>query len=77
MTKNKIELLDEQDTEQVEQDTRRTKRKNITLFMIVIFSLLLVATSGIETLFTRILFQIILFVGQLVIVKSLLDDMYS
>jgi len=60
-----------------EVEIRRNKRKNITLFMIVIFSLLLGATSGIESIFTRFLFQIILFVGQLVIVKSLLDDMYS
>ena len=54
-----------------------TRKKNTTLFMICIFSLLLAMSSGIEQFLTRLLFQIVLFGSQLMIVKTLLDDFYS
>jgi nitrate reductase NapE component len=53
------------------------RKKNVTLFMIIVFSILLVATSGISNFLVRMLFQIILFIGQLLIVKTLLDDFYQ
>lgn len=57
--------------------TPKEKKKNITLFMIMVFSLLLGMTTGIENFLVRTLFQIIVFVGQLLITKALLDDFYS
>jgi len=52
------------------------KRKRLTMWMIVVFSILLAMTSGIEQFLTRLLFQIVLFSTQLLIVKSLLEDVY-
>jgi len=62
---------------QKEAKSKQEKRKNITLFMIIVFSILLAMTTGIQMLFTRLLFQIILFIAQLIVVKGLLDDVYS
>ena len=57
--------------------TRTGKKKYLTFFIIIIFSVLLAMASGIPAVFTRILFQIVLFCAQLLIVKSLLDDLYQ
>ncbi|HEY0090437.1 MAG TPA: hypothetical protein VGB37_16425 [Candidatus Lokiarchaeia archaeon] len=57
--------------------TALEKKKRLTLYMIIIFSVLLVATTEIKVMLTRIIFQIILFSSQLLIVKSLLDDVYQ
>jgi hypothetical protein len=53
------------------------RKKIVTLFMIIIFSMLLAATSGIANVITRLFFQVLLFFGQIVIVKTLLDDYYQ
>ena len=58
-------------------DSRTNRKKTTTLFMIIVFSILLAATSGISGFFTRIIFQILLFAAQLAIVKALLDDFYG
>lgn len=57
--------------------SKTEKKKNLTLFMIIVFSLLLAMTSSINGLGVRIWFQVILFFAQLVIVKTLLDDYYQ
>jgi len=53
------------------------KKKRLTMWMIIVFSILLAMTSGIEQFLTRLLFQIVLFSTQVLIVKSLLDDIYQ
>lgn len=53
------------------------RKKLITLFMIIVFSLLLGMTAYINNIFLRLWFQVILFISQLIIVKTLLDDYYS
>ena len=57
--------------------SKTEKKKYMTLFMIIVFSILLAMTTGITTLLTRFLYQVILFIAQLVVVKVLLDDFYS
>ena len=52
------------------------KRKRITFTMIITFSILLAMTSGIGDFLTRNLFQLVTFVGQIIVVKALLDDFY-
>jgi len=56
----------------------KTKRKQfITFFMIMIFSVLLAGTAGIKDIFIRLLFQLLLLSGQIVIVKTIIEDYYS
>lgn len=53
------------------------RKKMITLFMIIVFSLLIAMSAYIDNWVMKLWFQIILFVSQLVIVKALLDDYYG
>ena len=52
------------------------RKRNVTLWMMLIPSILMIATSGISNLFVRIIFQLLLFATQLLIVKTLLDDYF-
>jgi hypothetical protein len=53
------------------------KKKTVTLFLISVFSLLLVMAAYLENFYMKWLFQAILFISQLIILKSLLDDYYN
>lgn len=61
----------------LELPTVMEKKKFITLFMIIVFSLLLVMSAYIENYVMRLWFQAILFIAQLVIVNAILTDYYS
>lgn len=53
------------------------RKKTITLFMIIVFSLLIAMSAYIDNFILKLWFQIILFISQLIIVKALLDDYYG
>jgi len=53
------------------------RKKTITLFMVIVFSLLMVMSAYIPNWFIQVWFQVILFIAQLVILKALLDDYYG
>lgn len=53
------------------------RKKFITLFMIIVFSLLIVMSSFINNWILKLWFQVILFVAQLVIVNAILSDYYG
>jgi uncharacterized membrane protein len=57
--------------------TPNQRKELITLFMIMIFSILLAATSGIDNTIVRWFFDALLFIGQLFVVKAILDDVYK
>ena len=61
----------------MEKPSATTKKKNVTLAMIIIFSIILVATTAIGDFLIRSIIQIVAFVGQLLVVKALLDDYYQ
>ncbi len=52
-------------------------KKFLTLFLLILPSLLLAMTGAIETVIVRIAFQIILLIFHMVIFKNLLDDFYG
>lgn len=52
-------------------------KKMLTLFLILGVSLLLAMTSMIDNTFTRLSFQVVLLLIQLVIIKNVLDSYYS
>ena len=56
---------------------RKKDKKALTIFLMIIPSLLLAMTSAIAEPFVRISFQGILLFFQLVIFKNLLDDYYG
>ena len=53
------------------------RKKTVTLFMIIIFSLLIAMTSYMDSWLMRLWFQVILFFAQLIIVWTILEDYYS
>jgi hypothetical protein len=53
------------------------KKKFLTLFIILIPSLLLAMTSAIDSQYVRLFFQVVLIISQTVTLKSLLDDYYE
>jgi len=53
------------------------RKKTVTLFMIIIFSLLIAMTTYIDNWLMRLWFQVILFFAQLIIVWTILEDYYS
>ena len=63
----------------VKKDKKKIKKdkKALTIFLMIIPSLLLAMTSVIGEAFARISFQCILLFFQLVIFKNLLDDYYG
>ena len=63
----------------VKKDKKKLKKdkKALTIFLMIIPSLLLAMTSAITETFARISFQGILLFFQLVIFKNLLDDYYG
>ena len=56
----------------------KTKDKGmLSLFMILILSLILVASGYINQMFLRVGIQLLVFMLQFVIVKNILDDYYK
>jgi len=56
---------------------RKKDKKVLTLFLMIVPSLLIALTSNIISPITQISFQILLLFFQLVIFKNLLDDYYG
>lgn len=56
---------------------RRKDKKTLTMFIMIIPSLLIALTSAIESTITQISFQTLLLFFQLVLLKNLLDDYYG
>lgn len=61
----------------VKKNKIKKDKKALTIFLMIIPSLLLAMTSSIDEVFARISFQGILLFFQLVIFKNLLDDYYG
>lgn len=49
----------------------------LTLFLVLVPSLLLAMTAAISLVWTRIFFQAVLILFQLVVMKSIIDDYYG
>jgi len=60
-----------------EQPKRRKDKKALTMFILIVPSLLIALTAVIESTITQISFQILLLFFQLVLIKNLLDDYYG
>ena len=60
-----------------EHPKRRKDKKALTIFIMIIPSLLIALTAVIESTITQISFQILLLFFQLVLLKNLLDDYYG
>lgn len=74
----KEQLLAEQETlEEQSKPKRRKDKKALTMFIMIIPSLLIALTSAIESAITQISFQILLLFFQMVLLKNLLDDYYG
>jgi len=56
---------------------RRKDKKALTIFIMIIPSLLIALTAVIKSTITQISFQILLLFFQLVLLKNLLDDYYG
>jgi len=56
---------------------KRKDKKALTMFIMIIPSLLIAMTAVIESTITQISFQILLLFFQLVLLKNLLDDYYG
>jgi len=59
------------------QISKTQRKKYVTLFMIMTPSVLLAASSGISNITVRLIFNIILFSLQLLILKTLFDDFWE
>jgi len=60
-----------------EQPRPRKDKKALTMFIMIVPSLLIALTAVIESTITQISFQILLLFFQLVLLKNLLDDYYG
>jgi hypothetical protein len=60
-----------------EPEEKPKDKKVLTIFLFMIPSLLLAMSSAIETLFVRLIFQIVLIFLQLVLLNNMLDDYYK
>lgn len=60
-----------------EEVKRKKDRRMLTLFFMVVPSLLLAMTSAIESFYIRIFFQVVLIFFQIVIFKNFIDDFYG
>jgi len=56
---------------------KKKDKKALTMFIMIIPSLLIALTAAIESVITQISFQILLLFFQLVLLKNLLDDYYG
>ncbi len=56
---------------------KRKDKKALTMFILIIPSLLIALTAVIQSTITQISFQILLLFFQLVLIKNLLDDYYG
>jgi len=52
-------------------------KKFLTLFLLVLPSLLLAMTGAVESVIVRLSFQVVLLIFHVVIFKNLLDDFYG
>jgi hypothetical protein len=75
MKKTMKQKLEEKGKEFISNPNER--KKTVTLFMIIIFSLLIAMTSYMDSWLMRLWFQVILFFAQLIIVWTILEDYYS
>lgn len=62
---------------QQEQPKVKKDKKVLTLFFMIIPSLLLAMCSAIDSFYIRIFFQVVLIFYQMVIFKNLLDSYYG
>jgi hypothetical protein len=63
--------------EEVSLPTKKKDKKMLTIFLMILPSLLIAMTSAISELVVRLGFQIVLLMFQSVIFKNLLDDYYG
>jgi len=63
--------------EQQSKPKRKKNKKALTMFIMIMPSLLIALTAVIESTITQISFQILLLFFQLVLLKNLLDDYYG
>lgn len=56
---------------------KKPKKYGLTLFILIIPSLLLAMTSAVTDLWIRIFFQVVLLLLQMVMIKNMLDDYYN
>ena len=59
--------------DKIEKVKPKKDKKIFTLFLVVIFSLLIAMTRAIETTLVAMIFQIILIFTQIVVVKALIE----
>ena len=55
----------------------RKDKKSLTMFIMIVPSLLIALTATIESVFLMLSFQILLLFFQLVLIKNLLDEYYG
>ncbi len=67
----------EEKQEEEVQPKKRKDKKALTMFIMIVPSLLIALTGAIESVITQISFQILLLFFQLVLLKNLLDDYYG
>lgn len=60
--------------ENVNEEPKKKDRKLLTLFFVIIFSLLIAMTRSIDNFFVAVFFQVVLIFGQIIFVKSVLDS---
>ena len=71
------QTLDGKESEEKSKPKRRKDKKALTMFIMIIPSLLLALTAVIESTITQISFQVLLLFFQMVLLKNLLDDYYG
>jgi len=57
--------------------TKKKDKKSLTLFLLILPSLLLAMSGAIEQVVVRLAFQVVLLIFHMVIFKNLLDDFYG
>ena len=69
--------MEEEEPMEQSKPKRKKDKKALTMFIMIMPSLLLALTAVIESTITQISFQILLLFFQLVLLKNLLDDYYG
>jgi len=57
--------------------TKKKDKKFLTLFLLILPSLLLAMSGAIEQIVVKLAFQVVLMIFHMVIFKNLLDDFYG
>jgi len=69
--------MGKREEEKLEEEKPKKDKRMLTLFFMIVPSLLLAMASAIESFYVRIFFQVVLIFLQIVIFKNFIDSYYG